>query len=140
VSTGSLLGCGEGALEAVEDEVEAEQELVAVVVAGLEDVAHGDLGEVRVRVAEGRSISAKTTSMMPSRRSCLLATWWYSDMATTPSSWASLRMLSDPMPPRSARATDRRRKMGASNATTSGRVAAAAVDQGPETAETGERT
>jgi NADPH:quinone reductase-like Zn-dependent oxidoreductase len=25
----------------------------------------------------------------------LLATWWYSDIASTPSSWASLRMLSD---------------------------------------------
>src|SRR5215216_6791711 len=54
---------------------------------------------------EGSSISAKTTSTMPSRMAALLATWWYSDMASTPSSVASLRMLSDPTPSRSARAT-----------------------------------
>ena len=35
-----------GSLEAVEDQVDAEPELVAVVVAGLEDVPDGELGEV----------------------------------------------------------------------------------------------
>ena len=39
-----------GPLEAVEDEVEPELVLVAVVVAGLEDVLDGQLGEVRVLV------------------------------------------------------------------------------------------
>ena len=35
---------------------------------------------------------------MPSRISSLLATWLYSDIASTPSVSASLRMLSDPTP------------------------------------------
>ena len=37
--------------------------------------------------------------------SSLLATWLYSDIASTPSSWPSLRMVSDSMPFWSARAT-----------------------------------
>ena len=41
-------GLGQVLLEAVEDEVEAELVLVAVVVAGLEDVLDGQLGEARV--------------------------------------------------------------------------------------------
>src|SRR6266566_5082733 len=43
---------------------------------------------------EGRSISLKTRSIMPSRRSPLLATWLYSDIASTPRTSPSLRMLS----------------------------------------------
>src|SRR5919106_2111870 len=39
------------------------------------------------------SISLTTTSAMPSRMSSLLRTWLYSDIASTPSSWPSLRML-----------------------------------------------
>ena len=39
-----------GASEAVEDQVEPERELVAIVVAGLEDVLDGELGEVGVLV------------------------------------------------------------------------------------------
>src|ERR1022692_3989304 len=47
----SRSGCGANPrLEAVEDQVEPERELVAVVVAGLEDVLDGELGEVGVLV------------------------------------------------------------------------------------------
>ena len=42
---------------------------------------------------------------MPSRISPLLATWLYSDIASTPSAWPSLRMLSDSIPFSSAKAT-----------------------------------
>ena len=56
-------------------------------------------------LADGRSISPKTMSIMPSSRSSLLATWLYSDIASTPSASPSLRMLSDSMPLASARAT-----------------------------------
>ena len=42
---------------------------------------------------------------MPSSRSCLLATWLYNDMASTPSSSPSLRIVSDPIPCSSANAT-----------------------------------
>ena len=51
------------------------------------------------------SISPTTTSTTPSSRSSLLRTWLYSDMASTPSVWASLRMLRAPMPPLSASST-----------------------------------
>src|SRR3954453_11928862 len=40
----------EGAVEAVEEEVESELELLPVVVAGSHDVLRGELGEVRVLV------------------------------------------------------------------------------------------
>src|SRR5215813_14186700 len=36
---------------------------------------------------------------MPSSRSSLLATWLYSDMASTPSTWPSLRIDNAPVPP-----------------------------------------
>ena len=39
---------------------------------------------------------------MPSRRSSLLATWLYSDIASTPSFSPSLRIVSDSMPSSSA--------------------------------------
>ena len=39
-----------GPFEAVEDQVEPERELVAVVVAGLQDVFEGQFGEMRVLV------------------------------------------------------------------------------------------
>jgi D-arabinose 1-dehydrogenase-like Zn-dependent alcohol dehydrogenase len=55
-------------------------------------VAHGRLP---VSFAGGQVDLGETTSTMPSRMASLLATWWYSDIASTPSSWASLRMLSD---------------------------------------------
>src|SRR3954454_2618363 len=42
---------------------------------------------------------------MPSSRSTLLATWLYSDIASTPTASPSLRMLSDSTPVRSASAT-----------------------------------
>src|SRR4051794_32065811 len=53
----------------------------------------------------GSSISAKTRSTMPSSRASLPATWLYSDIASTPSAWPSLRMLSDSIPFSSAKAT-----------------------------------
>ena len=53
----------------------------------------------------GRSISPKTRSTMPSRSSSLLATWLYSDIASTPTASPSLRMLSDAIPFSSAKAT-----------------------------------
>src|SRR6478672_6861654 len=53
---------------------------------------------------DGRSISAKTPSIMASVRSPLLDTWLYSDIASTPSSPPSLRMLSDSIPLASANA------------------------------------
>ena len=42
---------------------------------------------------------------MPSTRSTLFRTWRYSDIASTPSTWPSRRMLSDSTPPASARST-----------------------------------
>src|SRR4051794_20144307 len=42
---------------------------------------------------------------MPSSRASLPGTWLYSDIASTPSAWPSLRMLSDSIPLWSARAT-----------------------------------
>ena len=42
---------------------------------------------------------------MPSRSWSLLATWLYSDMASTPTTSPSLRMLSDAIPCSSAKAT-----------------------------------
>ena len=51
------------------------------------------------RRPSGSSISPTTTSTIPSRMSPLFWTWLYSDIASTPSAWASLRMLSDSMPP-----------------------------------------
>src|SRR5580704_4943889 len=42
---------------------------------------------------------------MPSRRSPLLATWLYNDIASTPRTSPSLRMLSEEMPLSSAKAT-----------------------------------
>src|SRR6185436_8195983 len=53
----------------------------------------------------GASISATTTSIIPSRSSSLLATCLNSAIGTTPSSCASRRMLSGSTPPSSARAT-----------------------------------
>jgi hypothetical protein len=50
-------------------------------------------------------MSLRTRSTMPSKMSSLLAAWLYSDIASTPSSWPSLRMVSDPMPLWSARTT-----------------------------------
>jgi hypothetical protein len=191
-SAGLGQGLSAGSLEGVEDKVEADLELIAVVIAGLEDVPGGKLGEVgillggklpgdllrdlrrllrgaewqarflqresvdvaveqgvawavssiekpaprrhpstaswwrsvagpgeirdsirpiaqrcrartsraemaRWRMAgfqpaslDGRPISLNTTSTMPSRRSPLLATWLYSDMASTPEHLAEL--------------------------------------------------
>ena len=60
--------------------------------------------------SSGTSISPNTTSTMPSRMSSLLATWWYSDIASTPSSWASRRIVSASMPSRSATATATRHR------------------------------
>src|SRR5271166_4804742 len=54
---------------------------------------------------EGSPISLNTRSIMPSRRSPLLATWLYSDIASTPRTSPSLRMLSEEMPLESAKAT-----------------------------------
>src|SRR5919204_6053628 len=48
--SGLVYGRVPDALEAVEDQVEPELELVRVVVAGLQDVLHGELSEVGVRV------------------------------------------------------------------------------------------
>ena len=53
----------------------------------------------------GRSISPKTRSTMPSRSWSLLATWLYSDMASTPRASPSLRILSAAIPLSSAKAT-----------------------------------
>ena len=53
----------------------------------------------------GKSISLKTMSIMPSRRSSLLTTCRYSAIGAAPRSSARLRMLSDSKPPASARAT-----------------------------------
>ena len=53
---------GEDPLQAVEDQVEAEQVLVAVVVAGLEDVLDGDLGEVEYSEAGNAAMIAWATS------------------------------------------------------------------------------
>src|SRR2546429_112272 len=55
--------------------------------------------------AGGRPISLNTMSIIPSSRSPLPATRLYRDIASTPSIWPSLRMLSAPMPPSSPRAT-----------------------------------
>src|SRR6266540_5878423 len=55
--------------------------------------------------AGGTSMSPSTRSVMPSRMSSLLATWLYSDIASTPSSCPSLRMVSDSIPLSSASAT-----------------------------------
>lgn len=43
-------GCVEGPVESIEDQVEPEQVLVPVVVAGLKGVLHGHLGEVGILV------------------------------------------------------------------------------------------
>ena len=51
------------------------------------------------------SISLTIRSIMPSRRSSLLATWLYSDIGSTPSSWPSRRMLTASMPCSSASST-----------------------------------
>src|SRR6266699_2852416 len=53
--------------------------------------------------ADGSSISLKTRSIMPSSRSSLLATWLYSDIASTPTAWASLRIESVSIPFSSAK-------------------------------------
>src|SRR5881397_92257 len=58
---------------------------------------------------EGGSLSSRTRSRMPSRTSSLLATWLYSDIASKPSTWPSLRMVSASIPPSSARASAARR-------------------------------
>src|SRR6266508_1388746 len=51
---------------------------------------------------EGSSLSARTRSRMPSRTSSLLATWLYSDIASNPRAWPSLRIVTDSIPPSSA--------------------------------------
>ena len=51
------------------------------------------------------SISPTIRSIMPSRRSSLLATCLYSDIGSTPSSWPSRRMLTASMPCSSASST-----------------------------------
>src|SRR5437016_5683111 len=77
--------------------------------------------------AGGRSISLKTMSTMPSRRSSLLATWLYSDIASTPTCSPSLRMLIEAMPSLSASSTAARTR----RSRTSGREYATPVVAAP---------
>ena len=62
------------------------------------DSARSRMAVLQSASTSGRSISAKTKSTMPSRSWSLLATWLYSDMASTPRAWPSFRMLSDAIP------------------------------------------
>ena len=73
------------------------------------DIARWRMALFQPPAADGSSISANTRSIMPSRRSSLLVTWLYSDIASTPTAWASLRIDSVSMPFWSAKAAAARR-------------------------------
>ena len=60
------LGRAAGALEAVEDQVEPEFELIAVVVAGLQDVLEGQLGEVGVLAGVNHAMIVRARSAVSS--------------------------------------------------------------------------
>lgn len=71
---------------------------------GPDDIARWRMARFRPPAADSNSISLNTGSIMPSKRSSLLATWLYSDIAPTPTAWARLRLNSVSMPFSSAKA------------------------------------
>ena len=69
------------------------------------EIAHRRSAMSQGSALDGSSISSTARSTMPSTKSFLFSTWLYSDIASTPSLLASLRMVSDSNPPLSASRT-----------------------------------